>query len=197
MVPGFNVQQGECNASIVGSTEGALYNNRLTEDSVLWYWRKSLCRQVPLYFEKKVEKDPFHAYKFILRENVYDRFENENEDCYKGSFQRLPDGLSDVSKCFYGNFDFIYSIFIVHSFIFCLFPSSSFHLSLSLSLLPQEHFKFSLFRRLSDISIETNLFLFFSFSIFRYANCSIKSTFLWSLSKFNDRKTGWFKTDSG
>lgn len=101
-VPGFNVAKGECNASIVGSTEGALYKNRLDEHSVLWYWRKPLCRKVPLYFEKTVEKGPFHANKYILLENVYDRFENENEDCYKGPTQRLPDGISDVSKCFFG-----------------------------------------------------------------------------------------------
>lgn len=101
-MPGFDVAHGECNASITGSTEGALYNNRLTEDSVIWYWRKSLCRQVPLYFEKKVQKGPFEAYKYVLRENVYDRFENETVDCYKGFFQLLPDGLSDVSKCFFG-----------------------------------------------------------------------------------------------
>lgn len=102
-VPGFDVSNGECNASIVGSTEGALYKNQLTESSVLWYWRKPLCRQVPLYFEKKVRKEPFQAYKYVLREDVYDRMENEEDDCYKGFFQVLPDGLSDLSKCFYGN----------------------------------------------------------------------------------------------
>ncbi|XP_055312285.1 scavenger receptor class B member 1-like isoform X2 [Sitodiplosis mosellana] len=101
VVPGFDVAHGECNASIIGSTEGALYRNHLTEDSVLWYWRKPLCRKVPLYFEKKVQKGPFEAYRYILREDVYDRFENETLDCYKGSFQLLPDGLSDVSKCFF------------------------------------------------------------------------------------------------
>lgn len=102
MVPGFNLAQGECNASIVGATEGAFYKNELTEESVLWYWRKPLCRQVPLYYEKRVQKGPFEAYKYILRENVYDRMENETADCYKGFFRTLPDGLSDVSKCFYG-----------------------------------------------------------------------------------------------
>lgn len=97
-VPGFN----GCNASIVGSTEGALYKNELTEDSVLWYWRKPLCRQVPLYFEKKLKKGPFNAYKYVLRENVYDRSENLTEDCFRGFFQLLPNGFSDVSRCFYG-----------------------------------------------------------------------------------------------
>lgn len=102
VVPGFNLANGDCNASIIGSTEGAFYKNQLTEESVLWYWRKPLCRQVPLYYEKRVQKGPFEAYKYILRENVYDRMENETADCYKGFYQTLPNGLSDVSKCFYG-----------------------------------------------------------------------------------------------
>lgn len=102
VVPGFHLERGECNASIVGSTEGAFYKNQLNENSVLWYWRKPLCRQVPLYYEKKVQKGPFEANKYILREDVYDRIENETADCYKGFIQTLPDGLSDVSKCFFG-----------------------------------------------------------------------------------------------
>lgn len=101
-MPGFDISEGECNASIIGSTEGALYKNRLDENSVLWYWRKPLCRQVPLYFEKKLKEGDFEAYKYVLREDVYDRFENETADCYKGFKQQLPDGLSDVSKCFFG-----------------------------------------------------------------------------------------------
>lgn len=100
-VPGFNVGNGDCNASVVGSSEGALYKTNLTENSVMWYWRKALCRQVPLYFEEKVQKGPFLANKYVLLENVYDRFEDIESDCYKGS-QTLPDGLSDLSKCYYG-----------------------------------------------------------------------------------------------
>lgn len=103
VVPRFD-KKYECDASIDGSSEGALYKTHLTEDSVLWYWRKPLCRQVPLYFEKKVQKGAFEAYKYILRENAYDRMDNLTSDCYKGFNEILPNGLSDVSKCFYGKF---------------------------------------------------------------------------------------------
>lgn len=102
VVPGFDLSRGECNASIIGATEGALYNTHLSSESVLWYWRKSLCRQVPLYFEKTVQKGAFDAYKYVLRENVYDRMANATADCYKGPEPTLPDGLSDLSKCFFG-----------------------------------------------------------------------------------------------
>lgn len=100
-VPGFNTDYGDCNTSVVGSSEGALYKTNLNEKSVLWYWRKALCRQVPLYFEKRVQKGPFEGLKYVLRENVYDRFENLDNDCYKGMRELLPDGLSDLSKCYY------------------------------------------------------------------------------------------------
>lgn len=101
-VPGFDVARGDCNASIVGSSEGALYKTNLTEQSVLWYWRKALCRQVPLYYEKKVEKGLILANKYVLLENVYDRFEDLDADCYKGRYELLPDGLSDLSRCYFG-----------------------------------------------------------------------------------------------
>lgn len=104
VVPGFYTEEGDCNASIVGSTEGALYNTHLTKDSVIWYWRRALCRQVPLHFEKDVQKGAFAAFEYELRENVYDRTENLTADCFKGFRDILPDGLSDVSKCFYGKF---------------------------------------------------------------------------------------------
>lgn len=102
VVPGFNLEYGDCNASIVGSSEGALYKTNLNENSVMWYWRKALCRQVPLYFEKIVQKGPFEAYKYVLLENVYDRFNDSEMDCYKGPAEILPDGLSDLSKCYFG-----------------------------------------------------------------------------------------------
>lgn len=102
VVPGFKLQYGDCNASIIGSSEGAQWKTNLNEASVMWYWRKALCRQVPLYFEKTVPKGIFTGYKYVLLENVYDRSNDSETDCYKGPAQTLPDGLSDLSKCYYG-----------------------------------------------------------------------------------------------
>lgn len=101
-VPRYFVENGDCDASIVNASEGALYNTRLTHNSVLWYWRKALCRQVPLHFEEEIQKGSLLAYKYELRGNVYDRLEDPSADCYKGLFHPLPDGLTDVSKCYYG-----------------------------------------------------------------------------------------------
>jgi hypothetical protein len=103
-VPGFYPENGDCNANLEGSTEGAIYSQPVRKNSTILYWRKSLCRVVPLYFDEEVDWDRLKSYKFVLREDVFDRFENESLDCYKGS--NLPDGLTDVSKCYFGKFPF-------------------------------------------------------------------------------------------
>lgn len=98
-VPGFQPERGDCNANIEGSTEGALYPQLIAEDTVLRYFRKSLCRTVPLNFDSELQWGDLKAFKFILRDDVFDRFENRTADCYRGS--NLPDGLSDLSKCYF------------------------------------------------------------------------------------------------
>lgn len=101
-VPRFHPEHGDCDANIQGSSEGALYPQLITKETVLWYWRKTLCRSVPLYFDREVQLGKLRAFKFVLRDDVYDRFENLTADCYKGD--NLADGFSDVSKCFFGEY---------------------------------------------------------------------------------------------
>jgi len=99
-VPRFYPEHGDCNAVLVNSSEGASYPLFSTHESVLWYWRKSLCRAVPLHFDSEVPIGNLNGFKYVLRDDVFDRYENKTADCYRGS--DLPDGLSDVSKCFFG-----------------------------------------------------------------------------------------------
>lgn len=99
-VPRFYNEYNDCNASLQGTSEGAIYPSMTTKDTVLWYWRKTLCRPVPLHFTNELIVDGLNAYKFNLKFDVYDRFVNETADCYKGD--NLPNGLSDLSKCFFG-----------------------------------------------------------------------------------------------
>jgi CD36 family len=103
-VPGFYPEMGECNASLYGTSEGALFKNNITKDTVIWYWRRTMCRPIPLYFDKEVTQNNLKAYRFVLHSNVFDRFENSTADCYKGD--NLPNGLSDVSRCFFGELFF-------------------------------------------------------------------------------------------
>lgn len=103
-VPGFSLAKGDCFASILNSSEGATYPQNLDEQSVLIYWRKTLCRAVPLYFERRVQKGPLTGYKYVLPDNSYDRLPDSDADCYKGQFGLLEDGMTDTSKCSHGEY---------------------------------------------------------------------------------------------
>lgn len=101
-MPGYDVDHGDCFASVVNSTEGASYPQRLTNNSVLWYWRKSMCRQMPLHFHQETKRGSFVGYEYRLRADAYDRLANRSGDCYRGYSKQLQSGLSDMSKCFFG-----------------------------------------------------------------------------------------------
>ncbi|XP_053686455.1 scavenger receptor class B member 1-like [Sabethes cyaneus] len=98
-VPGFIPENGDCFASILNASEGASYQQNLNENSVLIYWRRTLCRAVPLYFDKKVHRGPLVGYKFVLPDDSYDRLPNTSADCYKGQSDSLENGMTDMSKC--------------------------------------------------------------------------------------------------
>lgn len=99
-VPRFLTEYGDCNATLNGATEGAMFPSNIQKDDVVWYWRKTLCRPVPLHFDEELIHSGLNAYKFILKTNVFDRCKNSTADCYKGN--NLPNGLTDLSRCFYG-----------------------------------------------------------------------------------------------
>ncbi|KAG4072528.1 hypothetical protein HA402_004617 [Bradysia odoriphaga] len=100
-VPGYNVKRGDCYATVTNSSEGVVYRQRLTKGDVLTFWRKALCRKVDLRFEKELQIHDILSYKYTLGPDSYDRTPNNETDCYKGAHGDLPNGLTDVSKCFY------------------------------------------------------------------------------------------------
>lgn len=106
-MPAFRLDRGECDATVINSTEGVVYGQHITKDTVLHFWRRSMCRTVPLHFERTIRMGHLDGYKFLLGANVYDRFDENStaEDCYRGNgYTALPDGLSDLSKCYYGKY---------------------------------------------------------------------------------------------
>lgn len=108
-VPGYKLEDGDCNASLINSTEGVVYPQGLTKNSTLVYWRKTICRPAFLNFEKSIKINNIEAYKYTLRQDIYDRLQNSTADCYKGfdEDEQLPNGLSDVSKCYFGIYIFL------------------------------------------------------------------------------------------
>ncbi|XP_059610987.1 scavenger receptor class B member 1-like [Phlebotomus argentipes] len=102
-VPGFRPERGECFASIENSTEGLFYPQRLTDESVLKYWRKSICRPSFLTYAGEETVSGVPGKRYVLPDDTYDRTRPLEEDCYRGdNGDEYPDGLSDASKCYHG-----------------------------------------------------------------------------------------------
>ncbi|KAL3270704.1 hypothetical protein HHI36_021232 [Cryptolaemus montrouzieri] len=90
-----------CQDKIMNSTEGVAYPQYLTKNSSLRYWRKTMCKVTTLYFDSEQEwKYGINSYKFWLPNNTFDRTQPEEKDCYR-SESALPNGLSDISKCYF------------------------------------------------------------------------------------------------
>ncbi|XP_045529397.1 lysosome membrane protein 2-like [Pieris brassicae] len=88
-----------CPETLIGSTEGVMYHQRLSKDDVLLYLRKSICRAMPLGFDQEVIIDNVPVYRYNLSEHAFDRI--NGTDCYD-SKPSLPNGISDTSKCYDG-----------------------------------------------------------------------------------------------
>ncbi|XP_047038904.1 scavenger receptor class B member 1-like [Helicoverpa zea] len=96
-LPGFDPDV--CPDRIFGSTEGVMYAQRLTKQDVLKYWRKTVCKLMPLYFDSELTMHNVPLYRYNLSENVFDRVTN-GTDCYD-TVPSLHQGLSDASKCYF------------------------------------------------------------------------------------------------
>ncbi|CAB3233775.1 unnamed protein product [Arctia plantaginis] len=103
-LPGFDPDT--CPDRIFGSTEGVMYAQRLTKQAVLQYWRKTVCKLMPLYFDSELTIDNVPLYRYNLSESAFDRITNRT-DCYD-SEPSLPAGISDASKCYF-NFPMVVS----------------------------------------------------------------------------------------
>ncbi|XP_013177530.1 PREDICTED: scavenger receptor class B member 1-like [Papilio xuthus] len=103
-LPGYD--PAICPDRIFGSTEGVMYHQHITKQDVLLYWRKTVCKLMPLYFESELSMDEVPLYRYNLSEVVFERVRN-GTDCYDTS-PSLPSGLSDASKCYF-NFPIVVS----------------------------------------------------------------------------------------
>lgn len=61
-----------------------------------------MCRAVDMHFAEEVEIDGILAYKFLVQPDIHDRTSSNATD-YNGEVQgELQNGLSDYSKCYFG-----------------------------------------------------------------------------------------------
>lgn len=97
-IPGYK----NCKVNLTYSSEGVMYNQFLTKESKLKYWRKTICKPVDLSYTCDASKYGVSAYRYTLSPNTFNRTYPAYDDCFKGDPTTLPNGLTDVSNCYYG-----------------------------------------------------------------------------------------------
>lgn len=81
----------------------------MTNETVINYFRKSICQVIPLTYNKATELHGLKVFEYELLPKVLKRKENLTTDCTRGQEEILPDGLSDMSRCYY-NFPMVLSL---------------------------------------------------------------------------------------
>lgn len=128
-IPGYK----NCRTNLISSSEGVMYNQFLTKHSKLKYWRKTICKPVDLTYNSDSSKYGIPAYRFTLSPNSFNRTYPAFDDCFKGYPTTLPDGMTDVSNCYYGvpiaaSFPhFLFGDKILDTYVTGLTPNESLH----------------------------------------------------------------------
>ncbi|KAL1489473.1 hypothetical protein ABEB36_014361 [Hypothenemus hampei] len=95
-------EKDSCQLKFRNSSEGIGYPQMITKGTNLTYWRRTVCNQVDVRYSRDDKKYGINAYRFDMVPWEYSRVEWEGKkDCY-ASHPTLPNGLSDVSTCYYG-----------------------------------------------------------------------------------------------
>ncbi|KAJ1520753.1 hypothetical protein ONE63_003848 [Megalurothrips usitatus] len=90
--------------SAYGGTEGVSYHQGVRRGDELRYFRKTMCRVMPLYYARDEERLGMSALRFELPDDVYDRAANATSatDCFtKPGRKPLPAGLTDLAPCYF------------------------------------------------------------------------------------------------
>ncbi|CAH0712886.1 unnamed protein product, partial [Brenthis ino] len=90
----------KCPDRLNGATEGVMYHQHISKNDILLCLRKTVCKVMPMYYERESIINGVKVYRFALPENAFDRKRN-GTDCYASNAKPLPDGVSDTSKCFF------------------------------------------------------------------------------------------------
>ncbi|XP_050315561.1 uncharacterized protein LOC126750100 [Anthonomus grandis grandis] len=90
-----------CQLKFRNSSEGVGYPQMITKETNLTYWRRTLCKLADIRYQRDDRKYGINAYRFQFVPWAFNRTEWEgNKDCFAGK-PALPDGISDVSACYW------------------------------------------------------------------------------------------------
>ena len=95
-------EDGQC-SSIVNASDGVKFKSFFRSDEELTFFRKSICRPLPLVQTENLTMSGIKVTKFEIEKNALDNGEiDERNKCYCRDGNCLPNGFIDVSSCYYG-----------------------------------------------------------------------------------------------
>lgn len=91
-----------CNL-LEGSYEGTIFPRNLPKNTTLRLFRKAFCRPLPFNYDgEETSKEGFSAYRYRVASNFLMGADNNPENaCYCRNGECLPDGLGDLTPCYY------------------------------------------------------------------------------------------------
>lgn len=83
----------------------------MDKNAVFRVFRKAFCRTLPIVFKKEVVSSGLRGYEYSLSDNFLDTPDNNpDNECYCRKMSKcLKKGLSDLTPCYYSQYEFIYS----------------------------------------------------------------------------------------
>ncbi|KAL4711287.1 hypothetical protein ACJJTC_019128 [Scirpophaga incertulas] len=90
-------------SNVQNASDGTKFKGGLQKDETMLFYRKSLCRAAPLIPVEEGVRSGLTAYMYTFPENMLDngKYIKENK-CFCREGQCLPNGLIDVTDCYYG-----------------------------------------------------------------------------------------------
>ncbi|XP_063898685.1 scavenger receptor class B member 1 isoform X1 [Helicoverpa armigera] len=95
--------KGKHCSNVQYASDGTKFKGGVERNETILFYRKSLCRAAPLIPIDEGVKSGLKGYKYTFPENMLDngKYIKENE-CFCRNGKCLPDGLIDVTDCYYG-----------------------------------------------------------------------------------------------
>ncbi|KAJ0182963.1 hypothetical protein K1T71_000939 [Dendrolimus kikuchii] len=95
--------EGKHCSNVQYASDGTKFRGRVGMNDTLLFYRRSLCRAAPLIPTEEGVKSGIMAYKYTFPEHMLDngKYLEENK-CFCRKGHCLPDGVLDVTDCYYG-----------------------------------------------------------------------------------------------
>nr|XP_014102705.1 scavenger receptor class B member 1 isoform X2 [Bactrocera oleae]XP_036226453.1 scavenger receptor class B member 1 isoform X2 [Bactrocera oleae] len=95
---------GEHCSNIELASDGTKFKSFIQPNETIKFFRKSMCRPINLYRSGEPEKyGSLTGYKYVFEENAFDNgVNNEANKCFCRKGKCQPQGLIDVTDCYYG-----------------------------------------------------------------------------------------------